>query len=534
MSERIVLPFIVNAAERAGPISQMEEEAAILALADLGRAKGDDRIAFVAEELYPLWTVQWAGRSLIFDGLAALERTFRYEKSLDPTQLIGRLRESLSNRETFTQVLSDSLRALASFREETVNLGPLVFDSTISNGALTYLEYGQEAGESTPQGLPPRVTLESTLAYADVLTDTISRISDEIEAFRYAATVVDQGVALHLKKLEREIASLKDACDQQIEASRPAVEKRVQEIEKRYEKEIRNAESNRIRASEGFSRERGNLKTEVDRALRELDACERKREGYYRRGDSRGERNWRERAERYRGRIKALASKIAELDRRAAVEDSKLRADIERLREQFKASLAAEESKIKTIETRRDTEIESRREESAGLSSRLSTMAARISSLIERRKTDQQRLELLGVPRKTERSSLLLVPFYSVAYRGPSGERFSFLAPAVARSTNVISQTYGGAAVALAPRMQMLLTPLSRELQYLICTSLVELVKRDVALRGLISEIGLRSNLLGGRDAPERLRLGLEQLSSEGWLSRGEAASLEASILGGR
>lgn len=510
-----------------------EEEAAVLALAELGRGKGvgEERVVSAAREFYPLWTVPWEEHSLIYDGLGTLARTFRYERSLDPARYIGRLRESMSNREAFVGVLSDGRRVLESFAEETIDLGSLAFDSTTTSGTLTYLEYGRSVDESDVAMIPPHITLESAQAYADVLTSTLSRVSDETEAFKYAVTFANQGVALHLRKLEREIASVKDTYDPQIEAIRPAVEKRVAEIERQYEREIRKAESERTRVGEVSTRERGKLKAEADKLLRELDGFEKKRQAFIRRGDSRGERGWWERGEGCRARTQALSTKIADLDRRSSAEDDKLRAGIGRLQERRQASIAAEEGKVRTIAAKRDSEIELRLGEDRRLRSQLSTMIARMTSLIDRRVADQRRLELLRVPRKTEQSLQLLIPFYSVVYLSSSGERFSFLSPAAARSTGIVQKTFGGAVPTLKSKMEMLLTPLSNELQYMICTGLAELVKRDAALRGVIYEIGQRQNLLTRPDARDRLRLGLEQLSSEGWLGRVEAASIEAAIL---
>lgn len=531
-----ILPFVVNAAERAGPLSQAEEEAAVLSLADLGRAKGlaEERVTFVAREFYPLWVAPWTDRSLILDGMGALTRAFTRQSTPDPTWFIGRLRENWSNREVFAGVLRDGLSVFQTSREEKVDLGPLVLDATSARDTLTYLDYGQVTRDSPPTALPPRVTLESAVACADTLTKTITRISEDAEALGYAAGIIDQGVNLHLRKLEREVAVVKERYDREIEAARPSVEKRVQEINRRHEREIRKAESDLSREVEALRREREKLKAEVDRALRELDSCEKRRQTCYKRGDSRGERHWRERADGYRARIDALSSKIKDLERAASTQEGRRKTELERLRERLRADVTAEERRIRTLEVNRDSEVESRRGEVRELKSQLSTLTARIYALMEKGKTDRQRLELLSVPRKAEQSSLLLVPFYSLAYRGPTGERLRFLAPAVARSTSIIPKTPLGATAPLASRMEMILTPLSKELQYLFSTGLADLVKRDAWLRGAISEIGLKANLLTRRDASERLHLGLEQLSSEGWLSGAEVEALEAAVLGRR
>jgi len=531
-----ILPFVVNAAERAGPLSQAEEEAAILSIANLSRVGGlaEERITFVAREFYPLWVVPWTDRSLILDGMGVLARTLTYQSMPNPTWFIGRLRENWSNRETFLGVLRDGLGVFQASREEKVDLGPLVFDSISASDTLTYLDYGQVTKDIPPTALLPRVRMESAIAYADTLTEAINRISEDVEALGYAAGIMDQGVNLHLRKLEREVSVVKERYDREIEATRPSVEKRVQDITRRYEREIKRAESDLTREAEALRREREKLKAEVDRTLRELDSYEKRRQASYRRGDSRGERHWRERADGHRARIDSLSSKIRDLERATSNHEGKRKTELERLREQLRVDVMAEERKIRVLEVNRSSEVESRREETRELSSQLSILKARISALVERGKIDRQRLELLGVPRKAEQSSLLLVPFYTLAYRGPTEERFRFVAPAVARSGDIIPKTTVGTTTSLASRMEMILTPLSKELQYLFSTVLADLVKRDAWLRGAISEIGLKANLLTRRDAPERLRLGLEQLSSEGWLSRVEMRDLEAAILGRR
>ena len=531
MLPTLVVPFATGEPERERAFTSEMEKATILCLAEAKRRKprilrgATEEIEYIAKLYYPLWAIPWRERCIVVDGLGLLSATTVEAQIPNVLDFTEDLKKSSSSFSFFRESLkkhSQTFERPASTRKEVTEA--IVGDGRLL-GSLSSLVKQAERVEEEPRQdvvlLPFKFPKEEAERKAASFIGKWTRLRAEVDALQYGLQILEEMVGHHKEKISMEIEQIWGEYEERITEMKRLVDKRINQLNKRRERETGKALKLYDKRLKEAVRQEGKLRQKIEELKGSLKEQRKRRKGQKRRYPKRSTTRIDNRIESCRRKVKELSRKVRELPESKDDINGEREASLTLIEQEYLALAAREMEKLEILEQSRNLEVSEKREEVKDREAASSSIEAQINRLIEQKRSEMKGLEGRTLPLQVRNTVLVGIPFYLVQYKSTRGARTEICPPAIAASyegmMKKIQRTIWS--FNLEARIQLLLSPRSPELNDEIFTNFRKSVRTDSDLREAVSEIGTSRNLLELPEFKEEAAKGLKELETEGWLN---------------
>jgi len=534
LKNTLVLPFAVSAKD--GEVFTLNMEvAAVLLLAEARRRKlgffGADRKAvFVSKLHYPLWFVPWEDGSLVIDGLDVFSAVFKCPALPDVASFVEDVEQGMFDRKLFWASLEKHEKTFAEFAGSVeVKVDALISDRELLSAVFEYVGEASSAqfGENVSVVLaPPKLDAHGAVERARQVSRLHKQVQSEISSLEYVRSLLNEAVSLHEQMILKEIEFTREVYDGEIAKLRPAIERKVDQLEKERDAEI--AKMNRIVEKEvkAKERERGKRERELQRLELQKAVFVRRREMCRRRNDEVGLARWEHRIRVCENRIREVRRRINDLTEFIEEARRQNEAEVEKLRSSYQELIEKEKSRIISLETQRDENIESKQREIEALKHATAKIVNSIEELINREREREKELRRLAIPWRADGVSLVCLPFYLVGYQNGK-EQLQIFPPVRVKSPKGVMKAFQKTlGFTISSRIRLFQQPMSKTLERMLDFALKKARGSDKAFSEALRKAAASANILAGRKFRETLIKGLEELKAEGWIGQKEVDAL--------
>ncbi|MEE8113208.1 MAG: hypothetical protein V3T23_02525, partial [Nitrososphaerales archaeon] len=198
----------------------------------------EQKIKFVSKFYYPLLLTPWKDRSLILNPVSRGSLTFRHSKLPNMDSFIGDLKRSSTARELYQVFLMDNLDTFRQRKEQKVSLDRVIskeFGETLAKEARTAVS-GPEQSSLILEGQVDEGNLQQEV---EKFVNANDKIEEGVLAIEYALAQLQEGGAMHIKKIKEQIKETREKYDQEIIRVRPFVQKRIETMRRDKDNEMR-------------------------------------------------------------------------------------------------------------------------------------------------------------------------------------------------------------------------------------------------------------------------------------------------------
>jgi hypothetical protein len=534
LKNTLVLPFAVSAKD--GEVFTLNMEvAAVLLLAEARRRKlgffgADRKTVFVSKLHYPLWFVPWEDGSLVIDGLDVFSAVFKCPALPDVASFVEDVEQGMFDRKLFWASLEKHEKTFAEFAGSVeVKVDALISDRELLSAVFEYVGEASSAqfGENVSVVLaPPKLDAHGAVERARQVSRLHKQVQSEISSLEYVRSLLNEAVSLHEQMILKEIEFTREVYDGELAKLRPAIERKVDQLEKERDAEI--AKMNRIVEKEvkAKERERGRRERELQRLELQKAVFVRRREMCRRRNDEVGLARWEHRIRVCENRIREVRRRINDLTEFIEEARRQNEAEVEKLRSSYQELIEKEKSRIISLETQRDENIESKRREIETLKHATAKIVNSIEELINREREREKELRRLAIPWRADGVSLVCLPFYLVGYQNGK-EQLQIFPPVRVKSPKGVMKAFQKTlGFTISSRIRLFQQPMSKTLERMLDFALKKARESDKAFSEALRKAAASANILAGRKFRETLIKGLEELKAEGWIGQKEVDAL--------
>ncbi len=528
-TEKILIPFAVSAKDREEIFSKDMERAAILCLAESERGKGEgfilrkpvENLIFVAEICYPVWLVPWRGRSLLFDGFGVKTHTLTYDVLPDVKVFINDIQGSTGTREAFSAFLSDALNYFQGFTgQEEKTIEGLITNDEFIRDFVFYLQEAKAVRKPVPDKafLSPTIDESTVSSFVQDFSNLRKTLRDDVGNLRKSMKMLGATTGEHVKAVREEIREIRDKFNEKIVALKPSILEKVRQIRKKYDEKIAKLSKKFDRQLHSLHQERVKLEKTMKDVTAKIENCQAKIESCKLGKDETGELKWRQRLEKYKKELPILEQKIRNAGKRIEEAESAKKVEISKIRSEYKVRVEAAMRDLRELEASRDAKIQMSQQEIISLEDKTSAIIDQIDKLVGLKREALNELEGMGISQRRRRDALAYLPLYLVCHQTRLKKRYALYPPSIARSMGILTKFKRVFGVA---KIKSLLQHRSKFITSFL-NQLLIVVEHNPVFEKEISDAGVKVNILRTKESCKRIRIGLEGLRDEGWISESE------------
>lgn len=537
--KQFLLPFSTLSENRKEPFTLDLEAATIFSLAELDRSKGrglisrrpEEKIVFIAKVGYPLWLFPWSEATLIFDGLNRASHTLPYPIIPDVQVFIENLKRSAKTRETHLAFLSDHINYFqAPVAEKAVVINALIREPEFLSEFESYRHQATEIeDEPANVGLLSPTIEESTIAsLLKELESLHIAFKKDIDSLYQCMKFVNKATNHYIQVLRGKADAVKGEFNVKIQAQEELVFPKVNHLKEEYDHQI-------IESTKAFKRQRlpvqkrkVKLEKSREQALAKIEKYKLEAKTCAERDDSVGEQKWKEKSNETKKGLSELEDQLKETEKALKDLEEHKSLEIFNLRSELETKTKEARQPLLELESSRDAKILIYKQEMEKLEQQTKLILDQLGRTIKIREASIENFAKLGVTKDSELKDVILfyVPFYVVCYQLESQKRYMFLPPAEANNIGLSTKLKG--ALGRAKIKQLLVR------RFEVITSLMDtmqvLNQQNAVFGTELREIGERINILNMGSMRDKIKRGLESITSEGWLSEKEYQALSQKI----
>jgi len=530
----LILPYTVQDKSREKPFTSSMETAAILCLVEANRKKPgilgstSETVAFVSKLHYPLWAVPWETECLIVDGLGATVTTVSYERLPEVSLFVEDLKGGSTAREQFRNALEKHAQTFKGFVETAqISFESIIEDEELLSAISKHVEESTASGANLTRRIalvPPTLDENAALENSEKVMDLWRQIQSDLKGLQHAIDVLNAETKFHEQMILREIENLQETYDDKIARVKPAVDKRVEKLSRERDGKIQKLEQTTGRTLKARERFRERLVRQLEKLEQDEDLFQKRRDALKRRGDRLGVSRWENKMRTCQDKTKEVKKRIRVVTQQIEQVRKQSEVAIENFRKGYQALIDDENRKISELEVSRDSAVETLEKESEWMSSANSFILNQVEKLLERKRLHADQLKKMAIPWKSQRLTLVGVPFYLVRYETEEKSRHTAYPPVNAMDSGGIKRKIQRAiwGFSLDSRIRLLLHSRSKALEKMFDTVLVKGMERDTVLERKVRELGSYNDLVKKQNFTEELTKGLEELRNEGWINTEE------------
>ncbi|MCZ6647647.1 MAG: hypothetical protein O7B30_00150 [Thaumarchaeota archaeon] len=529
---RLMLPYNRGPRPRGGsPLSEEGEIALVLLVSEEKRKKGgffsgtEQKIKFVSKFYYPFLLTPWKDRSLILNPISRGSLTFRHSKLPNMDSFIGDLKRSSTARELYQVFLMDNLDTFRQRKEQKVSLDRVIskeFGETLAKEARTAVS-GPEQSSLILEGQVDEGNLQQEV---EKFVNANDKIEEDVLAVEYALAQLQEGGAMHIKKIKEQIKETREKYEQEIIRVRPFVQKRIETMRRDKDNEMRTLRKSSKEELTVALKEKATQQRELMKLERLEAKCQREKKA--RKAVDKAAYNfWDNRLDK----VKKEISNVRKAASKATKKVDAIRYESERrvlvLAEQFDRRLDEELIRIDDLKISSASEVEEMNYEVEELKKNTSQISVDMKELMLRMEEEKSSITNLTSPVSPESKSLLCIPMYVVKYESDMVPSYAIYPPISTEDEQERShrKIFGKSSHGLADH----LTPRFDEYRE-FAEAFQKLIPSDGLLEIKINEIGVRNNILNQKNLEKMILKGVDEISSRGWIDKTDGSALFKSI----
>lgn len=530
---RLLLPFAVPAKDRDEAFTKDMEMAAVFYFAESGREKGEqlilkkpvEKIVFIAQICYPLWLVPWRKRTLLFDGFGVTGHRLPYDVLPDVKTFENDIQASSETREAYSAALSNNLNYFQTFssRDEQTIEG-LITNPDFIKDLTSYIKEAKKI-EKPMVGrtfLSPSVS-QSTISVAlEELSNFRKSLEEDIRSLGESMKMLGTITKEHVNVVRGEIRETGKKFDEKIATVKPTVMEKLQEIQKRCDKEITELSKEYEQQLRVLHKDRVSLEKDQHRLNGQIERYEAEIKSSRLRKDEGTELQWRQKLKETKKKLPTIKKGIQRVDKKIREADTAKKLEISKIRSQFETETEEAQKPLRELEASREASIRMKEQEIKSLEDTTAEMIDQMNKMVKLKKAALEEIDGMGTTKKYESNVLVYIPIYLAAYEARQKRRYVVYPPSVVGSMGILTKFKGAFGIT---RMKSFLQHRSKPLAAFL-NQLVALLEEDPVFEKETSDAGIQVSIQGTKESREYIKKGLGELKEEGWVSENEFQTL--------
>jgi len=267
-----------------------------------------------------------------------------------------------------------------------------------------------------------------------------------------------------------------------------------------------------------LQKEKLKLEKTRDETLRKIEQYNFEAKACAAKGDSAGEKRWKEKANEAKKELSELDRKIEEMEEKIKELEENRETEAFKLRSEWETRIKEARKDLLELEASRDAKIQVYQQDMARLESLTANIIQQIGNLIKVREADLANFSNLGFPQTLRHLSLVYMPFYMACFEAELKKRYVVFSPSVANSVGFTAKLKGALG---KTKVKHLLAPRFKTVNMLL-EKVPALMEKNAAFSRELHEAGEKADILKSNSTRKLIIEGLKKIKDEGWLSEKE------------
>lgn len=536
MSQKVIkyiLPFSTPSPNRREPFTEETEKAAIFCLAELERAKGSgllmkqpsEKLVFIAKICYPFWLGTLGDINLLFDGLNTTSYTLTYSTIPNIKSFLENVNRSSKTRQAYLAFLSDNLNYFQiSGSEEKKVIDGLITDPEFLQNFISYLSEATPIKDSLSNMVMISPTLDESSIFSimEDIQNLKSKFVEEVNALYTSMKLINAKTGSFVKEIRTKIQEIKEKFGKEIEKCEASIAEEVDKIRKEYNERVTEFSKKVQEDLLSLQQEKIKIEKTKEQVVAEIKRCEAEIKTCAINKDSVGERKWREEKSELKKQLSETEMRLKEVDRKIKEIEDEKKLKIFRLKSECDAKIKEASKELVEIESSRDAKIKIYEEEMEKFEELTLQIIEQIDKLAKLREASIAEFNKLGIKQKRRKYRLIYMPFYLACYQSESRKRYVHFPPSIVNSVSFSVKFKGALGKA---KIKQLLQPRSKSITSLL-NKFPLLMEQNVLFNREMNEACAKVNIIQTKNSRESIKIWLDRLKEEGWLSEKEFESL--------
>ncbi len=522
-TKQFILPFT---AQKNGTLEA--EAAAVFAVAELERNKGgglvirhsEERLAFITKIGYPLWLYPKNDLAFVFDGFNDANYVIPYPDLPSTKTFMGNLETNLRPREKFLAFLSEN----EGYFQQPVKDEQFVFRGLMrdTDFEIEFNIYRTEAENTTPSDIALLSPVLDERAISFMLGE-FEKLQffqkEETERLTEAIKLLNNTASQHQTELDFEASAVKEETDAKLKAQEELINPKVVELNKNYRHKIKTL-------TDTFDQEIERLQKLKAKALRVIESEAQKIKSLQREAKVHAETKHKIREKQTKEKIKQNQKGLKNLKKELKNAENKLKKAIKqknqgiaKLHFELDAAIKLARQPLLELEDSRDTRVQAFRAESDKLFKLNMLVIDELNKSIAQREVIKNNFDALSIKDPSIRSpALYYIPFFVVCYEVGATRRYLMMPPSRVCDVDFSTKLKGALGMS---KIKCLTAPRFKAVTALIF-GLQQQTKQNPVFESQLRDFSEKSNLLKSSAFWVNVEKGLDNLKSEGWISKKE------------
>ncbi len=529
-TQKFLLPFAVHSGNHAKAFEKEKEMGAVFCIAELERRKGSgvilrkpaEELLFIAEVCYPIWLISWETKSLLFDGLGIAEYTLPFDRLPDVKAFLNEAEGSTEVFEIYSAFLSANANYFQRFtgREERKTEGLITNPDFIQNFVSCLPEaIAVKKPMSDKIFLAPIIDESSILSSIHELSNLVKvTLKEEVNTLHRSMQLLSTATHRHTTDIKDEIRQIQSEFQEKIaEIEDPLMEK-LREIKLKIDEEI-------VMLSKRFDERLQNLNqkhVELDKTMQSLivrmECCETEIKSDRLQRDEADEFHRMEELKKFKNELSNLQKSAKVMNEELANLEASKKLEISKLRSEYDQQAEDAKGELRKLEASRDTKIRMKQLEIRSLEDLTAKIIDQIYKLAGIKESAIDDINKLGTKSIEQKKAIVYLPLYLVCYKAGAKKHYVVYPPSMVKSIGIPTKFkgfFGGS------KIKSLFEHRSNPITNLL-NDFVSVIGRNPVFEKDLVDSGMGTSILGTKESKDKIRIGIEKLKKEGWISESE------------
>jgi hypothetical protein len=526
------LPFVTLSSTSKESFTKDAERAAVFCLAELDRDKGGgffkkrdpEKLIFIAEVYYPFWVAHFGRLCLLLEGLNVASHSINYSALPDLKAFKDNMGIRSETRQAYVTYLSSNLNYFqVPGNEETKVIDGLITNVDFLNEFMLYLNEATTTEAAIVNGvlISPTNDKDAILSMIQEIENLRSKFVGELKELNEIIKLLNLKAKEFLEILRAEVKKNEEKFSKPIEKAKASLRKKTSQLNKEHAEKVMEISTKFEQETLALQKEIITLEKTKEQLATETEHCDSEIKTAAINKDDVTEQKWKEKKEELKKTLPETFTKIKVLEEKIKEIEENKKNIIFQMKSENDAKIKEASKELIEIESSRDAQTSICQKEMEKLEDLTSNIIKQIDQLAKMREANIAEFESLGIQQKGINASLVHMPFYLIRHQCGPNRRYTFFAPSSVRSVGV------GAKLRSAigqMKISQLFQPRSKRIVSLL-NKFAVLLGENIAFSREIDEACLKANLLEAENMRQSIRIGLNKLKEDGWLSEQEYIS---------
>jgi hypothetical protein len=481
-------------------------------------------LIFIAEVYYPFWVAHFGRLCLLLEGLNVASHSINYSALPDLKAFKDNMGIRSETRQAYVTYLSSNLNYFqVPGNEETKVIDGLITNVDFLNEFMLYLNEATTTEAAIVNGvlISPTNDKDAILSMIQEIENLRSKFVGELKELNEIIKLLNLKAKEFLEILRAEVKKNEEKFSKPIEKVKASLRKKTSQLNKEHAEKVMEISTKFEQETLALQKEIITLEKTKEQLAIETEHCDSEIKTAAINKDDVTEQKWKEKKEELKKTLPETFTKIKVLEEKIKEIEENKKNMIFQMKSENDAKIKEASKELIEIESSRDAQTSICQKEMEKLEDLTSNIIKQIDQLAKMREANIAEFESLGIQQKGINASLVHMPFYLIRHQCGPNRRYTFFAPSSVRSVGV------GAKLRSAigqMKISQLFQPRSKRIVSLL-NKFAVLLGENIAFSREIDEACLKANLLEAENMRQSIRIGLNKLKEDGWLSEQEYIS---------